>query len=125
MERIVLFDGDCHFCHESVLFIIHRDKYDLFKFCSLQSETAYHFKQTYSDNSLILIENNRIYTKSTAALRISRLLSFPWYLLYALIIIPKKVRDPLYTLIANNRYKLMKRQTKCSIPSKKIKNKFL
>lgn len=129
MTKIILFDGDCNFCNESVLFIIKRDKHDHFKFCSLQSKKAATLLQKHnictSEKSLILIDNNKAYTKSTAALHISHHLTFPWHILYYFIFIPKLIRDFAYTTIANNRYKLMGRKTKCMIPTAEMKNKFL
>lgn len=129
MSKIILFDGDCNFCNESVLFIIKRDKNDLFKFGSLQSEIGYTLLNKYNistaEDSLVLIDNNNAYTKSTAALKISRHLTFPWNLLFNFIFIPKSIRDFVYMLIANNRYKLIKRKNKCIIPTEKMKRKIL
>lgn len=129
MAKLILFDGDCNFCNQNVLFIIKRDKYDQFKFCSLQSETAKELLKKHkipeNENSLILIDHHKAYNKSTAALRISRHLKFPWKLIYCFIIIPKPLRDFVYTMIANNRYKLMKQTNKCIIPTDEMKKKFL
>src|SRR5690625_2033773 len=117
MDNIILFDGDCQFCNYNVLFVLKRDKRNRFKFCSLQSETAlslldkHHISK--EENSLLLIENDNVYSKSTAALRISRHLTFPWKILYSFIIIPKPIRDFVYTIIANNRYKIFKQNNRC------------
>lgn len=129
MAKIILFDGNCNFCNQNILFIIKRDKHNHFKFCSLQNETASTLLNKYNipldENSLVLIEDVNAYTKSTAALRISRHLTFPWKLLYCLTIIPKPLRDFIYTIVANNRYKIVKQRNKCIIPTNEVKKKFL
>lgn len=56
-------------------------------------------------DTLVLYENSHTYLRSTAALRLLRYLRFPWPLLYVLIVIPTFVRDPVYNLIAHNRYR--------------------
>jgi predicted DCC family thiol-disulfide oxidoreductase YuxK len=54
---------------------------------------------------LVLYENGRCYLRSTAALRALRYLRWPWPVLYAFIIVPPFLRDPVYNLIAHNRYR--------------------
>jgi predicted DCC family thiol-disulfide oxidoreductase YuxK len=73
---IILFDGVCKFCHASVQFVIKRDKAALFRFCPLQSATGQQLAQQHNiDNtdltSMVLLQHNRIYRKSSAALRIA------------------------------------------------------
>lgn len=54
---------------------------------------------------LVFYEDGRCYLRSTAALRALRYLRWPWPLLYALILVPPFLRDPVYNLIAHNRYR--------------------
>ena len=72
-----------------------------------------------------MIENGKVYSHSTAGLRIARLL--PWYLkwLYIFIVIPKPIRDWMYSLIAKNRYKIWGKRNECMVPDEKVKNKFI
>src|SRR5699024_559956 len=128
MGKIILFDGECIFCNRNVHFIIKRDPQALFQFASLQSEIGKRLLSRYevptNENSLILLENKTYYSKSTAALKISKHLSHVWKLFYIFILIPKPFRDNVYEIIANNRYKWFKKDT-CMIPSSEIKNRFL
>lgn len=129
-KSIIIFDGVCNLCNSAVNFIIKHDPKEHFLFASLQSDVAkeillqFHSEKTELD-SVILIENNIIYDKSTAALLISKQLNDGYKLIYYLIIIPKFLRDFGYKYIANNRYKWFGRQKSCYIPSLKIKNRFL
>lgn len=129
-KSIILFDGVCNLCNSAVNFIIKHDKKEHFLFASLQSDAAkeillqYPLKKT-SLNSIILITNNISYDKSTAALLISKQLNNGYKLIYYFIVIPKFIRDFVYNLIANNRYKWFGKQKSCKIPSLEIKNRFL
>lgn len=129
---IILFDGVCNYCSRWVDLIMRNDKKDYFRFASLQSETAKKLidrKRIPSQNfpdSVILIENGKIFFKSTAGLRIQRKLNFPFPLLYSLIIFPKFIRDAIYNFIANNRYKWFGKKEICRVPiTEEEKRKFL
>lgn len=129
-KGIVLFDGYCNLCSGSVKFILKRDKKAYFRFASIQSETGQEYLlknkiSTKLNNSVILIEDDLVYYKSTAALRIARRLKGFWFLLYVFIIIPGPVRDFIYMVISNNRYKWFGRKTKCFLPGEKYKPYFL
>lgn len=129
MHKIVLFDGDCHFCNKSVQFIIKRDPHKHFQFASQQSEIGKKFlsevKAPLNLDSLILIANNRYYDKSSAALRICRFLRGGWKVFMILLIIPKPFRDFVYTIVANNRYRLFGKISYCPIPSAEDRERFL
>lgn len=129
-EYIILFDGICNFCNSSVNFIIDKDNKHMFKFSSLQSlfgkETLRKFNlpvETFS--SLILTDGNAYYTHSSAALRIARHLSFPYNLLYILIIVPPFIRNYLYDIVARNRYKWFGKRDSCRLPSNEERDKFI
>lgn len=127
---IILFDGVCNFCNYWVNFIIKRDKKKQFRFASLQSDAAKRLLANYQyDNktieTVILIEEGKVYTHSTAALRICKKLSGAWPLLYGLIIFPKFIRDWQYTFVAKRRYAWFGRSETCRIPSPGEKQLFL
>ena len=117
---IVLFDGYCNLCSSAVQFILKHDKKKRFHFGSLQSDLGqkllleHHFP-TKDFNSLVLIEDGKIYTKSTAALKIAKSLNGIWPIFYSAIIIPKIIRDPVYNWIAKNRYKWFGKKDQCAL----------
>jgi predicted DCC family thiol-disulfide oxidoreductase YuxK len=76
-------------------------------------------------NSVILLMNNRVYTKSTAALLIAKKLKGFWPLLYTLIIIPTFIRDAVYAFIAQNRYRWFGKKATCWLPNDEISTLFL
>jgi predicted DCC family thiol-disulfide oxidoreductase YuxK len=117
-QPLILFDGFCHLCSKSVLFIIKREKKKIFSFIPLQAgEVAkieglpIHIFEPPA--SLVLIENNKVYRKSGAALRIARHLIFPWNMFYCLIIIPPFLRNWVYNFISVNRYRWFGKRETC------------
>ncbi|PJA98727.1 MAG: thiol-disulfide oxidoreductase [Ignavibacteriales bacterium CG_4_9_14_3_um_filter_30_11] len=127
---LIFFDGVCNLCNSSVNFIIKRDKNEKFKFVSFQSSKAAELlnKYNYTDNkldTLVLLKNNTIFAKSTAALLISKELNSFWKIFYIFIIIPKFIRDFVYLYISKNRYKWFGKKDFCMIPSPDISSRFL
>ena len=129
MRRIVLFDGECNFCDASVQFIIKRDKEAAFQFAALQSEVGLALVEKLAVpstvDSIVFIEGERYYMKSTAALKIARQLDGLWKLSYAAIVVPKPLRDAVYSYIAKNRYKWFGKKEACMLPTAKQRNRFL
>lgn len=130
-KKIILFDGVCNLCNNSVQFIIERDKKDVFRFASLQSETG---KQLTAErgidpeamDSIILIEPGvAYYQKSTAALEISKHLSGGYSSLKYFSFLPEGFRNVVYDLIARNRYKWFGKKEECMIPTPALKSRFL
>lgn len=129
-KKIILFDGVCNLCNGSVLFIIKRDKKDLFQFAALQSELGQklikkHHIDTSKIDSILLLDSERYFAKSTAALKIARHLSGPYPLLYGFMILPRFFRNWVYDIIARNRYKWFGKKESCMIPTTELKAKFL
>lgn len=127
---IILFDGICNFCNSSVNFIIERDNKDRFRFAALQSETGNELMKQFgldSENlkTIILIEDGKYYTKTTAALRIVKHLKGSWRFSYVFIIVPSFIRNIAYNIIAKYRYKWFGKRDTCRIPSPEERDKFI
>lgn len=129
-KELILFDGVCNLCNNSVDFIIRRDKKGIFLFTSLQSETGQeilkHFQLPSQDfETVLLLREGRMYKKSGAALRIARHLNAPWPVLYVFIWLPAFIRDFFYDLIAKNRYKLFGKKDSCRLPTAEERSLFI
>jgi len=129
MEPVIFFDGICNLCNASVQFAIKRDSKKVFRYTALQGVFAQSVLPEYNIdltkiNSILLLEDNRIYTKSSAALRVAKKLDGLWPLLYGLIIIPKFIRDWFYDIVAKNRYKWWGKQEFCWVPTPELKSRF-
>ncbi len=129
-KSIILFDGVCNLCNGFVNFLIPRDKNNNFLFGSLQSAAVKELLKKYDYNvqnitTVILLENDHLFTQSTAVLKIFRKMGGLWPWMYGFIIIPKPVRDIIYNLVAKNRYRMFGRKDACMIPTLALKAKFL
>lgn len=146
-HNIVAFDGVCNLCNSTVNWIIDNDPKQQFKFIALQDiarlealgfdlkelqfteQSSWMNSESQTDESQIqsvyLIEQGKLFDKSTAVLRICRQLSGLYPLLYLYILIPRPLRDIVYDFIAKNRYKWFGRRAECRIPSPELKDRFL
>ncbi|MCX6157572.1 MAG: DCC1-like thiol-disulfide oxidoreductase family protein [Ignavibacteriota bacterium] len=129
-NEVILFDGVCNFCNSSVNFIIDKDKRDVFRFASLQSDFGQECLKDFnlpadSFSTLILVSNGKYFTRSSAALRIAKDLSFPYSLSFAFIVIPPFIRNLFYDIIARNRYRWFGKKEVCRIPSAEERAKFI
>ena len=130
MTSVILFDGVCNLCNGAVQFVITRDRSARFRFAALQSAAAAPLLGAAGSHqplpdSIVLVEDGRVWTRSTAALRIARGLRFPWSTAYALIAIPRPVRDWVYDLVARNRYGWFGRRDTCMVPTPALRARFL
>ena len=124
---IVLFDGLCNLCTGSVQLVIRNDAQRWFRFAPLSSDVAKSLIPAGMQlpESMVLIENGRAFTRSTAALRIARRLRWPWRMAYVLLIVPRPIRDAVYSLIARNRYRWFGRRESCMVPTPELRARFL
>ena len=127
---VVLFDGVCNLCSASVQFIIKHDSKRHFRFASLQSgfgqEVLKKFGLPADElNSFILLEDGNMYTKSTGALRVTKKLNKLWPALYVFMIVPKFIRDAVYSWVAHNRYKWFGKKEACWLPTPELRKLFL
>lgn len=129
-QPILLFDGVCNLCDDMVQQVIKRDRKGKFMFASLQSDTGQallkKFNRPTNDfDSFVIVEGDKHYTKSTAALRVLRGFGGGWKLMYGFIVIPKFIRDGVYNLIAKNRYRWYGKKDQCMMPTPELKARFL
>ena len=130
MSGTILFDGVCNLCNGFVRFVIARDPAAHFRFAALSSDAA---TKLLADagvlgaipDSIVLVEDGRVYFRSDAPLRIARGLTFPWPLFAAFFVVPRFVRDRVYDFIAARRYRWFGRRDICMVPTPDLKQRFL
>lgn len=132
MERpgpVLLFDGVCNFCNRMVNFTIRHDKKARLRFAPLQSAAGEALRSEYgvspSADTIVFIDKGKAYTYASAGIRVCRYLSWPVKLLYALIIVPRFITQPVYKWIARNRYKWFGKTDSCMIPTPDVRSRFL
>jgi len=129
-ENIVIFDGVCNLCEFSVNFIFERDAAGLFYFTPAQSPLGASLLKRFGINTsrletVVLVSNDRAFTRSAAAIEIASRLDMPWNLLAVFQTIPEPLRDMIYDLIAQNRYQLFGKKEECMLPSEELRKRFL
>lgn len=126
---VVLFDGVCNFCNGVVRWVFDRDPSGDFRFAPLQSDYASgrlgRLGRSASLDTIVLIEQGRVYERSDAVLRIARRLRRPWSLAGVLLWIPRPVRDLVYRCVAKVRYRVWGRRETCGIPPAGLRERFL
>lgn len=127
-DKIVFYDGDCGFCNRSVSFVLKHDKTKKILFSPIQSSyTKNLFKEMKLEepdlSTFYFLDDNKVYSKSTAALRVLKYFKFPQKLLTINWIVPRFIRDYIYDSIAKRRQRISKGY--CVIPSEEDKHRFM
>lgn len=126
---VILFDGTCAFCEGWVKFFAARD-HGYFRFGASQTPEAATLLAQYNitrdaARSIILIEDGKVYLRSTAALRIMQRLNAPWRWLGVLLWVPLPIRDAIYNVIASVRHRLAGESNACEIPPPEIRERLI
>jgi predicted DCC family thiol-disulfide oxidoreductase YuxK len=122
-------------CDGVVQFLLRHDTRDAFRFAPQQGEVAQqilarHALDPTTMETICVIENyhspqERVYTKSNAALQIAKGLGGMWTVALSGRVFPRFLRDVGYDLVAHNRYKICGRRTECRVPTSDDQHKFL
>jgi len=130
-HAVILFDGVCNLCNGFVQFVIKYDSTKNFKFAALQSKAGKSLlSEFYPDtdklpDSVVLIEDQKIYYKSEAALKILAKLKPPFKYLAYFKYFPLWLRDPVYDFVAGNRYAWFGKKDSCMVPEPDLQSRFL
>ena len=128
-DGLILFDGVCVFCSRWVRLVMRLDRERRFRFLPIQSErgralAARHGIDPDAPETNAVVWDDRLWFKSDAALTV--LGAFPETApLAGLKRLPRALRDPVYDLIARNRYRIFGRTDQCMVPSAAERERFL
>jgi predicted DCC family thiol-disulfide oxidoreductase YuxK len=128
--RIVLYDGVCGLCSATVKFLIKRDHGKVLMFAPLQGETAERLRKLHPRipeklDTVVLIDEGRVFLRSKAFFYVSRYLTRPWRWGYHLRWMPAFLLDLGYRLIARVRYRLWGKKESCEIPAPDERARFM
>lgn len=130
-NKIILFDGECNLCNRSVQILLKNDPQDIFRFASLQSKIGQKIQAEYGIDSskmgsVILIDDYTKYkSKTSAVFSMTSSMGKFWPLFNIFWIVPKFIRDAVYTFITKNRYRWFGKMNTCMVMTDDIRNKFL
>jgi predicted DCC family thiol-disulfide oxidoreductase YuxK len=127
---VAIFDGVCNLCNAAVDWIIRHDRRARIVFAASQSPPgaallARHGASPSAADTFVLVEHGRLYDRSTAALHVARLVGFPWSLAAVFLVVPRPLRDAIYSYVARNRYRWFGRKETCRLPSPEERARFL
>ncbi len=129
-DRVVLFDGVCKLCSAWARFLIRFDKHRRFRLATVQSpegQAILHWYGLPTDhyNTMLLLEGPKLYTESTALIRVLWRLPPPWPLFSVGWLVPRPLRNWLYRRVALNRYRLFGKYEQCALPDGDHRERFL
>ncbi len=110
--------------------MIARDSKKQLRFAALQSPPGQAILREFNlppqgINSFIFIDNGLLFHRSTATLRVARRLGGAWSLAYIAILVPARLRDALYNVVATHRYQWFGKRDECMIPTPDVRARFL
>ena len=124
-KKVVIYDGLCGLCNGTVSFLLKADKKKIFFYTPLQGEYVKTLDIDSSIDSIVFDDEGEVTMKSTAVLKIFSSLGGLWHLTKVFYILPCVVRDYLYDLVAQHRYKIFKKREQCRLPTKEEASYFL
>ncbi|MCQ1833996.1 thiol-disulfide oxidoreductase DCC family protein [Neorhizobium galegae] len=119
---IIVFDAMCVLCSANAQFVLRHDRAARFRLASMQGEVgAALYRRCGIDpenpETMIVVDGQSVLRDSDAVLAIYDGLGWPWKALSIVRLAPRFIRDPLYRLIARNRYRIFGRREACWLPS--------
>ncbi len=127
---VLFFDGECVLCNGVVDLILKVDKNHVFRFASLQGETAERIRRQRDDfpeglETFVFWNDDTVEIRSRAVFAAARALGLPWSLLSVFSILPRGLTDAVYRWVARNRIRWFGRKESCRMPSPQEASLFL
>jgi predicted DCC family thiol-disulfide oxidoreductase YuxK len=135
LAHLVLFDGDCGLCSRTVQVLLRADRKAEFAFVPLQGNRGRailkaHRQDPDALSTFFVVADfsqpgAKLLARSTAALFIVHRLGWPWRMMSIAGILPLRIRDFLYDLVARHRHMLLGRQGRCLVPAQEFRDRFI
>jgi predicted DCC family thiol-disulfide oxidoreductase YuxK len=132
---ILLFDGVCGLCDRTVQFVLRHDPEGRFRFAPLQSEFAHAVLERHGrdpgelDTMYLVLDpgtpRERVLAKSDGVLAVLKGLGGAWPLLTIAGLLPRRLRDRAYDVVARNRYRWFGRYDQCPLPRPEVRERFI
>ncbi|MCC6651953.1 MAG: DUF393 domain-containing protein [Candidatus Eisenbacteria bacterium] len=118
---ILFYDGDCGLCARSVAWCLAHDRHATLRYAPLQGETyaALDVADRPRDlDTVVLLENGRLLTRSDALLRVLAIVGGPWFVLARLgSLAPRALLEASYRFVAKRRLGWFGTADSCRMPS--------
>lgn len=120
LKPIIFYDGICVLCNKLTNFLFKEDFAHHFYYAPLQGKTAKE-KLPRADStqmqSIVFFDENKSYYRLDAVILILSEVGGIWHLAKILWLIPKNIRDKIYSWVANNRYEWFGTLNYCPLPT--------
>ncbi|MBV7258309.1 thiol-disulfide oxidoreductase DCC family protein [Erythrobacter crassostreae] len=121
-DPVIVFDGMCVLCSANAQFVLKYDRRQVFRLAAMQDEVGAELMRRAGLDpkdpmSLVVFDSDRIWRDSDAVIRIYDRMGWPWRIARIGSLVPRVVRDPLYHLIARNRYRIFGKRETCWVPT--------
>ena len=134
-HHLLLYDGECGFCHGAVRFVLARDRRGLFRFAALQSAAAAAALAPFGGRpadltSFYVIERYRggtpaLHCRAGAVWVVAQVLGWPWRLVTVLRLLPQPWLDAAYDMVARHRHRIVGTADACLVPGPGDRARFL
>jgi predicted DCC family thiol-disulfide oxidoreductase YuxK len=128
-KPVIFFDDVCIMCNTFVNLILRVDRRQRFLFAPLRGETASKLLPPLPDDpakwSMVYVDESGVHDQSDASLEVYRRLGGLWWVLSLARFIPRAIRNPVYRVIARNRYRWFGKREACRLPSAEERARFL
>jgi predicted DCC family thiol-disulfide oxidoreductase YuxK len=129
-EQIVVFDGVCCLCAHGLKFLLAHERDHVLRFAAAQSAAGRELLRRHGFDpqdlkTFVFIKEGVVYVRSDGALEVARHLRLPWRMFRLLRLLPRRLRDSIYDLVARNRYRWFGKQESCIVPSPELRSRFI
>jgi predicted DCC family thiol-disulfide oxidoreductase YuxK len=124
---LLLYDGQCGFCAESVAFMLRHERQHTLRFATLEGASGVEIRRRHPQldgvDSMVWVDqpagghDEAVLIRSAAALQAARYLGGPWRLLAIGTLLPAGIRDRVYDWIARHRHSIARGGSRCFIPA--------
>lgn len=127
---LVVFDGDCVFCSRSMRLVARADRAGRFRMTPAKQPLGQALYRhlglsTDSFDTYLLLADGQLHQRTDALIEIARLLPWPWRAGIALRLLPRRLRDAAYDVLARNRYRLFGRAPDCCLVDSAFRDRLL
>lgn len=127
---LIVFDGDCVFCSRSMRLVVRADRAGHFRMTSAQQplgQALYRYSGLPTDfvDTYLVLFRGRMHQRTDAVIAMARLLPWPWRAAKLLALLPRRLRDAGYDLVARNRYRLFGREPACGLADPALRDRLL
>ncbi len=127
---VTVMDAHCSLCARGARWIARNDHRNEFRIVPMQSPLGEALLRHYGLDlddpvSWLYLENGRAYSSLDAVMNAGLRLGGVWNALTVLSILPKRMRDLLYLVVARNRYRIFGKTDMCALPDEQIRKRLI